>query len=364
VCGQDIDEEHVRQHLRRRIESSESDAALAAAVEEMNAAQVALGDARTARDAREKELNPLTAANAEWQQVLTAEQAWMAEVEGLASKAAAGLTFTNPLKVASGDVTELDKVAADLHAISTGLADLSAVFRTDSGEARIAEARAALEKAESGLDDLKSDAQAASATEEAGLALMRAATRAATAVTDRRFRQLAPIVQDIYQRLDPHPAFTVLDFDLDVYNRKGIASPVVKDEVEAVDADPLLVFSSSQANVTALSYFLALGWAAGPEALPFVLLDDPLQSMDDVNSLGFSDLCRHIRRQRQLVVSTHEGRLASLLQRKLAPRVLGERTRAIEFKAWTRDGPEFEQHVVEPQLTEGELRSVVTQRAA
>lgn len=364
VCGQDIDEDHVRQHLQRRIESSMSDAALAKSLADMEAAQAKLNDSRAARDAREHELAPLRAANAEWQQVVQAEQAWMADVPKLGPETGVGVIFVNSLKVASGDVTELENVALGLSALGAGLADLSAVLRTDSGEARITKARAALEKAEGALDDLKSDAQVASANEEAGQTLMRAATRAATAVTDRRFRQLAPIVQDIYQRLDPHPAFTVLDFDLDVYNRKGIASPVVRDEVESVDADPLLVFSSSQANVTALSYFLALGWAAGPEALPFVLLDDPLQSMDDVNSLGFSDLCRHIRRQRQLVVSTHEGRLASLLQRKLAPRVMGERTRVVEFKAWTRHGPEFEQRVVEPQLSEGELRSVVAARAA
>jgi hypothetical protein len=42
--------------------------------------------------------------------------------------------------------------------------------------------------------------------------------------------------------------------------------------------------------------------ASTTKVLPFLLLDDPLQSMDDVNVLGFSDLCRHVRRRRQLVV--------------------------------------------------------------
>lgn len=77
--------------------------------------------------------------------------------------------------------------------------------------------------------------------------------------------------------------------------------------------------------------------------MPFVLLDDPLQSLDDVNALGFADLCRHIRRQRQLIVSTHAPRLAALLERKLAPRTEHERTRVVEFKAWTRRGPNLEQ---------------------
>jgi hypothetical protein len=86
---------------------------------------------------------------------------------------------------------------------------------------------------------------------------------------------LAPLVGDIFSRLDPHPVFKTLDFALGVYYERGVASPVVGTPSLGVEADPLIVFSSSQVNVAALSYFLALGWAAGADAMPFVLLDDP-----------------------------------------------------------------------------------------
>jgi predicted ATPase len=98
--------------------------------------------------------------------------------------------------------------------------------------------------------------------------------------------------------------------------------------------------------------------------MPFVLLDDPLQSLDDVNALGFADLCRHIRHQRQLIISTHDRRLAALLERKLAPRLDGEQTRVIEFRAWTRRGPQLERRLVELQLSEGIERTLVTPEAA
>lgn len=64
--------------------------------------------------------------------------------------------------------------------------------------------------------------------------------------------------------------------------------------------------------------------------------------------LGFSDLCRHIRTCRQLVVSTHETRLASLLERKLTPRTPGARTRVLHFTGWDRDGPTIEPEDVDP----------------
>jgi energy-coupling factor transporter ATP-binding protein EcfA2 len=178
-------------------------------------------------------------------------------------------------------------------------------------------------------------------------------------VTEERFTVLRPIIQDVYTRLDPHPAFTDLRFAVDVYRERGIATPQVLDPEHDLKADPLLVFSSSQANIVALSTFLALGWAAGEDAMPFLLLDDPLQSLDDVNALGFADLCRHMRTRRQLIVSTHDLRLAGLLERKLAPRREDERTRCLRFIAWSRRGPLIDESDVAPQVDQGTRRALV-----
>jgi hypothetical protein len=195
--------------------------------------------------------------------------------------------------------------------------------------------------------DLAEEAGRASNAAAGAKTLATGATHAIAGVTKTRFESLQPLVDDIFARLAPHPAFTTLGFEMSVAYRRGIADPFVKDPESGVSADPLLVFSSSQANVAALTYFLALSWAPTTKALPFLPLDDPLQSMDDVNALGFSDLCRHVRRRRQLVVSTHENRLASLLERKLAPRTPGARTRVLRFTGWDRSGPTIEQEDVE-----------------
>jgi hypothetical protein len=182
------------------------------------------------------------------------------------------------------------------------------------------------------------------------------AVEARVAVTEQRFKAIQPLVADIYSRLDPHPAFKMIEFELDTYYRRGTTTPLVRDLVEDVAADPLMVFSASQANIAALSYFLAMGWTAGERSLPFVLLDDPLQSMDDVNVLGFADLCRHLRSQRQLLLSTHERRFASLLRRKLAPRASETTTVLLEFVGWDRTGPSVKRVVVEPEMLDRPLR--------
>jgi hypothetical protein len=191
-------------------------------------------------------------------------------------------------------------------------------------------------------------------------ALAEAAVQARVEVTEQRFRAVQPLVADIFSRLDPHPSFKTIEFELDTYYRRGTTSPMVRDVLEDVSADPLLVFSTSQANIAALSYFLAMGWSAGKRGLPFVMLDDPVQSMDDVNVLGFADLCRHVRRERQIFVSTHERRFTRLLERKLAPRGTDESTTIMDFRGWDRSGPDIEERQEAPDAQGETIRVVRT----
>jgi len=138
-------------------------------------------------------------------------------------------------------------------------------------------------------------------------------------VVRREFARLSPLAQDIYSRLDPHPTFQDIDLVSELFRSAGTTIAQVRDPLFGVAADPMLVFSSAQANIAAISYVMALNGASSVGA-PVLLLDDPMQAMDEVNVLGFAELCRHVRRQRQLIVSTHDRRFAHLLERKLAPR--------------------------------------------
>ena len=170
--------------------------------------------------------------------------------------------------------------------------------------------------------------------------------RARVDVTRDRITKIQPLMADIFSRLDPHPTFKSMSFELGDYYRQGTARTVVIDHLpdgSNLECNPLLVFSTSQANIAAVSAFLAMNLTADTRALPFVLLDDPIQSMDNVNVLAFSDLCRHLRRRRQLIVSTHFEPFGSLLARKLAPRHRDETARVLEFLGWDRSGPLVEE---------------------
>ena len=80
------------------------------------------------------------------------------------------------------------------------------------------------------------------------------------------------------------------------------------------------------------------------------MLDDPLQSLDDVNLLGLVDTLRRTKALRQLVVSTHDRRFTNLLQRKLRPVGNDGLSRIFSFSDWSEEGPvvEVEEIVHEP----------------
>lgn len=352
VCGQDIDRSHVEQQLRERAEATETILELQQALDQRTADHGrAASAAATARSA-------LAAAEAEagrWRQVRSADLAASTAVAALAEDIKVVRFDWQDAEAfvdAAGPVLEYFRRAR------RSLLDLLETFDRQSDQGAVDRATAEVRSLEAALATAEEQLAAESARSKRLQGLSEQTLQARVEVTEARLRSIQPLVANIFQRLDPHPAFKTVEFELDTYYRKGTTSPLVIDQVENVSADPLLIFSTSQANIVALAYFIAMSLSADERGLPFLLLDDPVQSMDDVNVLGFADLCRHLRLRRQLIVSTHERRFASLLERKLAPRAENSRTKMIRFTGWDRSGPTVNEYFVEAQLLENPIRLV------
>jgi exonuclease SbcC len=163
---------------------------------------------------------------------------------------------------------------------------------------------------------------------------------AASAVVEERLREINPLLQSIWARIDPHPAFRIVSFFAEVFRGKGQLSTIVSDPVENKKCElPACILSSSQVNALAVSVFLALNIGIPKPPLPVAILDDPLQSLDDVNLLGLVDLFRRTKDRRQFLVSTHDAHFGGLLSRKLRPADENGRTLVIELNSWSRGGP-------------------------
>jgi exonuclease SbcC len=170
--------------------------------------------------------------------------------------------------------------------------------------------------------------------------VIEALREAALAVVEERLREITPLLQSIWARIDPHPAFRIVTFLSQVFRGRGQLSTMLSDPVgEKKSGLPASVLSSSQLNALAVSVFLALNVGVPKPPLSVAMLDDPLQSLDDVNLLGLVDLFRQTKGRRQLLVSTHDGRFGNLLSRKLRPANEDGRTIVIELDGWSRQGP-------------------------
>lgn len=165
--------------------------------------------------------------------------------------------------------------------------------------------------------------------------------------------RIEPLLRRIYASVDPHPSFKVVNLLADMRRGRGHMWTELSDTVGGVpDAIPGHVLSSSQLNVLAVVTFMAMNLSAGTLPLNLAALDDPLQSLDNVNLLGLADLLRRTRARRQLMVSTHDDRLAGLLERKLRPIGPRQRTTVITFEGWERSGPRVHVRDVTPDLAD------------
>lgn len=151
---------------------------------------------------------------------------------------------------------------------------------------------------------------------------------------------IEPLLQRIYASVDPHPTFRAVKFLSDTHRGRGRLWTSVEDETnEKSVSNPNTVLSSSQLNVLAVVTFMAMNLSAHTLPLQVAALDDPLQSLDNVNLLGLADLLRRTRQARQVVLSTHDDRLVGLLERKLRPVGPTQRTTIIHMDGWQPAGP-------------------------
>jgi len=95
---------------------------------------------------------------------------------------------------------------------------------------------------------------------------------------------------------------------------------------------PRMMLSSGNLNTAALTLFHALHMSA-PVRLPWLVLDDPVQSMDDVHITQFAALLRTLSKghNRQVIIAVHERALFEYLTLELSPAYPGDQLLTVEL---------------------------------
>ena len=96
--------------------------------------------------------------------------------------------------------------------------------------------------------------------------------------------------------------------------------------------NPRAMLSAGNLNTAALTLFLALHLSVKPQ-LPWLIIDDPVQSMDEVHISQFAALLRTLSKQhgRQVIIAVHEKPLFDYLCLELSPAFEGDRLITVEL---------------------------------
>ena len=81
---------------------------------------------------------------------------------------------------------------------------------------------------------------------------------------------------------------------------------------EQSEHDAILSMSSGQLSALSLAFFLSLNRVYSENA--FVLIDDPAQSLDEINIASLTDLLRCELQDKQLIISSHEDEIAAYMR--------------------------------------------------
>jgi len=143
-------------------------------------------------------------------------------------------------------------------------------------------------------------------------ALHDAARRAASETLDRRLERVLPLMSELYRRLRPHPVWTDIEYSI-----RGDVRRFLKLQV-GEDLNPQFLFSSGQRRATGLAFLLSVNLSLAWSRWRSILLDDPVQHVDDFRTVHLAELASHlVAGGRQVICAVEDAALADLLCRRL-----------------------------------------------
>lgn len=337
VCGQEHDAEKTRAHLEQLSPAGEGAQVNLPAPEEASAVTAFAGEVEQSRLALSQAKEALAEADAEARE----RQLWEAERDRRLAES--GVSAADP-RAAVAQLNELapalrrqaeeaDALEVEGERLALEVAGLGERERRVEYEELARETEATLKRGEEAVAARRRSGDRAGE-------ILDALREASSAVVTAQLKRVEPLLRRIYATADPHPSLREISLALSISRGRGHLNTPLDDSQRPVSTpSPAAILSSSQLNALAVSVFLALNLGVPSIPLGVAMLDDPLQSLDDINLLGLIDLLRRTKDRRQLIVSTHDHRFGRLLERKLRPISEEQRTLVIELSGWGRRGP-------------------------
>lgn len=127
------------------------------------------------------------------------------------------------------------------------------------------------------------------------------------------------VLNDMFMYMEPHLKYDEISFRVDLNgNNKGIYIQAKSNSMNDENT-PIYFLSEAQIHILSICIFLADHARIVDSAINTILIDDPVQSMDDLNSYALIDLCKIFSRRfkKQIIVTTHNRSFFNLFRSKL-----------------------------------------------
>ena len=167
-----------------------------------------------------------------------------------------------------------------------------------------------------------------------GISIRKAVDTIRSSIIRREFNdRLNQVWRDLFVRLAPDepfvPAFRIPGSSTQRLQPKLITE--YRDSGEA-GGTPGAMLSTGNLNTAALTLFIALHLSV-PMTLPWLIFDDPVQSMDDMHITHFASLLRTLSKEhgRQVVISVHDRQLFEYLRLELSPAFVDDSLLTLEL---------------------------------
>jgi DNA repair exonuclease SbcCD ATPase subunit len=140
----------------------------------------------------------------------------------------------------------------------------------------------------------------------------KAVRQVANELLSEQFDTVLPLLKELYRRLRPHADWREIEIDIAGQVRASLNFTV------GDGYNPQFLFSSGQRRAAGLAFLLAIHLSRPWCSLNTLMLDDPIQHIDDYRSLNLVEVLSSIRRNgRQVIIAVEDSALADVLCRRL-----------------------------------------------
>ena len=254
----------------------------------------------------------ITKALSEAQDRLAVLDGQAKEAESLQTELASGLERLGLDQTLISEIAKLQEIRDGLQDDSLEVERALRIIETSGMARQITAKEQVVRDLESAVSTAQSQLDRLSSATGRARTLDRAIKRAAGEALDRRLARIGPLFDELYQRLRPHPSWRSIGYQIRGDVRRFLRLTVGE------ELNPQFLFSSGQRRVAGLAFLLSVHLARSWAKLNTLILDDPVQHIDDYRSLHLVEVLTAVRKAGlQIVCAVEDESLADCMSRRL-----------------------------------------------